>query len=101
MALPEGVIGLNAVQDTRDQSNQVHWEVTSNFKEINLWQHDVVPDCSVVNECLEWFEVASAVSFMIALFVVVMNCVMFDPHRNTTHRLNFDILFVVTQMHEI
>ncbi len=62
LKLPDGVIGLNAVQDTRKQSDNIHWEITGNFHEINVWQHDVAMDLTQINECLEWFELAESVS---------------------------------------
>jgi hypothetical protein len=64
LKLPDGVIGLNAVQDTRKQSDNINWEITGNFDEINVWQHDVAMDLTQINESLEWFELADSVSYL-------------------------------------
>ncbi len=60
--LPEKITGLNVTQDMRNQSKELKWAVVGEFKEINVWQHDVAPDVNQIEECLDWFELASAVS---------------------------------------
>jgi hypothetical protein len=70
LKLPDGVIGLNAVQDTRKQSDNINWEITGNFDEVNVWQHDIAMDLTQINESLEWFELAESVSVLfLSLFL--------------------------------
>jgi hypothetical protein len=58
MALPDHLNGL--VVSKPKSTGPV--ETTSAFQNITLWEHDLEPDMSTVQNLLDWFDVANSVS---------------------------------------
>jgi len=65
LELPASVNGLNIVMGggggggTSASANT--WEVSGSFKSFTVWQHDVAPDCAVINDYLDFMEVSRAI----------------------------------------
>jgi ribonuclease H2 subunit C len=56
--LPENVSGL-CITPGKDDPRR--WEVTGEFKDLTLWQHDLTPDVAQMEDLLNYFEISSAV----------------------------------------
>jgi hypothetical protein len=57
--IPNDVHGL-CVADTSGG----RWTVEGKFSKIHVWEHDIKPDPSVVNDCIAWLSVAKSVSLV-------------------------------------
>ena len=44
-----------------DNGNK-NWVVEGHFSTMNVWEHDTLPDMSLVDDCLSWFSIAHSVS---------------------------------------
>jgi hypothetical protein len=62
--LPDNVIGLHVVTSTRDTGSTKKAEIHSAFGEVHLWQHDIQPTGQELDQCLDWFELSDAVSYL-------------------------------------
>ena len=51
------IVGL-CVGDNGDKK----WVVEGHFTTMNVWEHDTLPDLSIVDDCLSWFSIAHSVS---------------------------------------
>ena len=60
--LHKGVIGVNAVQNSHIDKTESSWECVGQFEKIIVWQHDIAPDLSVIQDCVDWFDIANNVS---------------------------------------
>ncbi len=70
LALPAGVVGINAIQDSLKSKTETTWDCTGQFSEITVWQHDIAPDMGQMQDCFQWFDIAQKVrSVYYPLFV--------------------------------
>lgn len=69
--LPKGVIGVNAVQNSHKDKTESSWDCVGQFEKITVWQHDVAPDLSVIQDCVDWFDIASNVRTIHAYFLIM------------------------------
>ena len=60
--LPANVVGLNAVQNRTMDNTESSWDCVGKFDKITVWQHDISPDLSQLQESVDWFEIADSVS---------------------------------------
>lgn len=58
VVLPNNISGL-CVTPGKDDPRQ--WEVTAEFDDMTLWEHDLTPDVAQMQEYLNYFAVAQAV----------------------------------------
>lgn len=61
IALTDGITAAHAVIGEKTGLNE--GQVLNHYSKLRLWQHDHAPDTSQVQECLNWMEIAQAVSF--------------------------------------
>jgi len=56
VSLPSDVQGL-----ILGAGNGGPMQVEGNFQELIMWEHDLAPDTTRMEDCLNWFEIAKAV----------------------------------------
>ena len=67
LSLPSSVTGSHLVripkqiESSHDDVNAETWEELGHFKEFFVWQHDVAPSLTHIEEIFDWFEVADTV----------------------------------------
>lgn len=66
--LPKGVIGVNAVQNSHTDKTESSWECVGQFDKVTVWQHDIAPDLGVLQDCMDWFDIASNVSRILCMY---------------------------------
>jgi ribonuclease H2 subunit C len=66
--LPTNVVGINVRSTNTTNKNSL--QVDGTFDKFFVWQHDVEPDTSNIQNCFEWFEISQSVSL---LFFILMN----------------------------
>ena len=61
--LKDGVLGFNMIQgEVVEGSSETVWEAAGVFDNMKVWDHDVEPNLSFMDECMDWLDVASCVS---------------------------------------
>jgi hypothetical protein len=61
MQLPDETIGVHATSKTDE--NGLHLEVNGSFTEMFVWEHDIAPNMTEIEGCMEWMEVSRNVSY--------------------------------------
>ena len=63
--LPHDILGINVVQGATASKTEITWDCEGEFKRIVIWQHDLAPELSQLQDKVDWFAVAEKVRSLI------------------------------------
>lgn len=63
VVVPETMKVFHSVVPVSKGGNKNSLEIVEEVQRFNIWQHDSPPDMSNIQECMDWMEIANAVSF--------------------------------------
>lgn len=65
--LPENINGY-----VLESFNKSNINIHSKFNEIIVWEHDIQPDTQLVQNSIDWFDIADIVSQIIIIMIIIV-----------------------------